>query len=140
MAKAAETSSANDWPPEGLNIVDAFARLLPDVWKNHWQDPDTLDSEFRVLLITRRGDLTLCGRPNDPYAELIDLGAAARLIVAFTWELSIAHDIDGRRIYDVRVCRKRTELEIDPKQKRRSGPPFTDAYRRGRGEAKDRER
>lgn len=122
MAKATKTSSANAWPSEGLPISDAFFRLLPDVWKNHWQDAHTLDNEFRMLLLTR-SDLTLWGRPKDPYAELIDLGTAARLIVAFTWELSVAHDIDGRRIYDVRVCRKRVELEIDPCKSGAPGRP-----------------
>src|ERR1700736_6399124 len=101
MAPAASSRSVDSWPPEGLPLRDAVARLLPAIWKkcstpppgispsrmDSWlrgallgddekcHEPEllvirsarqTLDLQFRKLLLLERNDLTLWGRPKEP--------------------------------------------------------------------------
>jgi hypothetical protein len=135
MGKAAKTSSAIAWPPEGLSLADAVVRLLPASWKKANTPPTTalsvrqlkqdrrdLDREFRELLL-KRDDLTLEGRPKEPHADPVNLSAAIPYITRFAWHSSIADGLDIPIYYDVRVCRKRVELEIDPCKSGAPGRP-----------------
>jgi hypothetical protein len=157
MARAASSRSVDSWPPEGLPLRDAVARLLPILWKKcstpppgislsrldswlrgallgddeKWHEPEllvirsarqTLHLQFLKLLLAR-SDLTLTGKPKDPWAESVDISAAIRFIVQFAWKTSMAYGPNREPIYDVRVRRKLVELEIDPCKSGGAGRP-----------------